>query len=72
VEPARRGLLSGKYRRGREAPAGSRHLSEWDEPPVHDEDKLYDTIEAGRRRSASARGVGGAGVAGLAAGAGRR
>ena len=28
-----------------EAPAGSRHLTEWNEPPVHDEDKLYDTIE---------------------------
>jgi aryl-alcohol dehydrogenase-like predicted oxidoreductase len=27
------------------APAGSRHLGEWSEPPIHDEDKLYDTIE---------------------------
>jgi aryl-alcohol dehydrogenase-like predicted oxidoreductase len=43
--PLAGGLLSGKYRRGVPAPAGSRHLSEWDEPPVHDEDKLYDTIE---------------------------
>jgi aryl-alcohol dehydrogenase-like predicted oxidoreductase len=43
--PLAGGLLSGKYRRGVEAPAGSRHLSEWDEPPVHDEDKLYDTID---------------------------
>ena len=43
--PIAGGLLSGKYRRGVEAPAGSRHLSEWSEPPVHDEDKLYDTIE---------------------------
>ncbi len=43
--PIAGGLLSGKYRRGVEAPAGSRHLSEWNEPPVHDEDKLYDTIE---------------------------
>src|SRR3954465_1714563 len=43
--PLAGGLLSGKYRRGVEPPAGSRHLSEWDEPPVHDEDKLYDTIE---------------------------
>jgi aryl-alcohol dehydrogenase-like predicted oxidoreductase len=43
--PLAGGLLSGKYRRGVAAPAGSRHLSEWDEPPVHDEDKLYDTIE---------------------------
>src|SRR3712207_2052778 len=43
--PLAGGLLSGKYRRGVQAPAGSRHLSEWSEPPVHDEDKLYDTIE---------------------------
>src|SRR3954470_18307758 len=43
--PIAGGLLSGKYRRGVEAPPGSRHLSEWSEPPVHDEDKLYDTIE---------------------------
>ena len=43
--PIAGGLLSGKYRRGVEAPAGSRHLTEWSEPPVYDEDKLYDTIE---------------------------
>ncbi len=43
--PIAGGLLSGKYRRGVAAPAGSRHLTEWDEPPVSDEDKLYDTIE---------------------------
>jgi aryl-alcohol dehydrogenase-like predicted oxidoreductase len=43
--PLAGGLLSGKYRRGVVAPAGSRHLSDWDEPPVYDEDKLYATIE---------------------------
>ncbi|SNY76204.1 aldo/keto reductase [Paractinoplanes atraurantiacus] len=43
--PLAGGLLSGKYRRGVDAPAGSRHLTEWNEPPVNDEDKLYDTIE---------------------------
>ena len=43
--PIAGGLLSGKYRRGVEAPAGSRHLSEWNEPPVHDEDQLYNTID---------------------------
>ena len=43
--PIAGGLLSGKYRRGVEAPEGSRHLSDWSEPPVHDEDKLYATIE---------------------------
>jgi aryl-alcohol dehydrogenase-like predicted oxidoreductase len=44
--PLAGGLLSGKYRRGRDAPAGSRGVTDWDEPPVYDEDKLYDTIEA--------------------------
>jgi aryl-alcohol dehydrogenase-like predicted oxidoreductase len=43
--PLAGGLLSGKYRRGRDAPAGSRQLTEWNEPPVHDQDKLYDTVE---------------------------
>jgi aryl-alcohol dehydrogenase-like predicted oxidoreductase len=38
------GLLSGKYRRGQQA-ADGRHLTEWSEPPVRDENKLYDTIE---------------------------
>ena len=44
--PLAGGLLSGKYRRGQPAPEGSRHASEWSEPPIYDEDKLYDTIEA--------------------------
>ncbi|TNC24902.1 aldo/keto reductase [Amycolatopsis alkalitolerans] len=43
--PLAGGLLSGKYRRGQAAPSGSRHLTDWNEPPVRDEDKLYDTIE---------------------------
>jgi aryl-alcohol dehydrogenase-like predicted oxidoreductase len=43
--PIAGGLLSGKYRRGVEPPAGSRHLTDWNEPPVYEEDKLYDTIE---------------------------
>jgi aryl-alcohol dehydrogenase-like predicted oxidoreductase len=43
--PLAGGLLSGKYRRGVAPPAGSRHLTDWSEPPVDDEDKLYDTIE---------------------------
>ena len=43
--PLAGGLLSGKYRRGLTPPAGSRHLSSWDEPPVYDENKLYDTID---------------------------
>ncbi len=44
--PIAGGLLSGKYRRGVEAPAGSRHLTDWSEPPVYDEEKLYDIIDA--------------------------
>jgi aryl-alcohol dehydrogenase-like predicted oxidoreductase len=43
--PLAGGLLSGKYRRGQPPPPGSRHASEWDEPPVYDEAKLYDTVE---------------------------
>jgi len=43
--PLAGGLLSGKYRSGREAPAGSRQLTDWDEPPVYDTDGLYDIIE---------------------------
>ncbi len=60
--PIAGGLLSGKYRRGVDAPAGSRHLSDWSEPPVHDEDKLYDTIET-LVEIGSARGVSAAQVA---------
>jgi aryl-alcohol dehydrogenase-like predicted oxidoreductase len=43
--PLAGGLLSGKYRRNREAPAGSRQLTDWGEPPVYDQDGLYDIIE---------------------------
>ena len=43
--PLAGGLLSGKYGRDREAPAGSRQLTDWDEPPVYDRDKLYDTVD---------------------------
>jgi aryl-alcohol dehydrogenase-like predicted oxidoreductase len=43
--PLAGGLLSGKYRRGQDAPEGSRHATEWSEPPVYHEDRLYDTID---------------------------
>ena len=43
--PLAGGLLSGKYRRGQPHPAGSRRLTEWQEPPVRDEAKLYDVVE---------------------------
>ncbi len=44
--PLAGGLLSGKYRRDAAAPEGSRHLTDWDVPPVYDEAGLYDTIDA--------------------------
>jgi len=44
--PLAGGLLSGKYRRGRQGPEGARHLTDWREPPVRDEDRTYDVIEA--------------------------
>ena len=43
--PLAGGLLSGKFRRDQAQPENSRHLNEWDEPPVRNEDRLYDTIE---------------------------
>jgi aryl-alcohol dehydrogenase-like predicted oxidoreductase len=42
--PLAGGLLSGKYRRERDASEG-RHVEGWDEPPVYDTDKLYDTVD---------------------------
>ena len=44
--PLAGGLLSGKYRRGQQGPEGSRHLTDWNEPPVRDEEQTYDVIEA--------------------------
>ena len=44
--PLAGGLLSGKYRRGQDGPAGARHLTDWNEPPVRDPEQLYDVIEA--------------------------
>ena len=43
--PLAGGLLSGKYRRGQDAPEGSRHLTDWNEPPVRDEEQLYDIVD---------------------------
>jgi aryl-alcohol dehydrogenase-like predicted oxidoreductase len=43
--PLAGGLLSGKYRRGAPGPDGSRLLSGRDEPPVRDQDKLYDIVD---------------------------
>src|SRR5918994_4288160 len=43
--PLAGGLLSGKYRRDRDASEG-RHVEGWDEPPVYDTDRLYDIVDA--------------------------
>ncbi|HEY0240920.1 MAG TPA: aldo/keto reductase [Friedmanniella sp.] len=43
--PLAGGLLSGKYRRGQDAPEGTRRFQGWSEPPVENEDQLYDTID---------------------------
>ncbi|MDR3515798.1 MAG: aldo/keto reductase [Azospirillaceae bacterium] len=43
--PLAGGLLSGKYRRDLPPPAGSRHLTAWGEPPIHDQERLYRIID---------------------------
>jgi len=43
--PLAGGLLSGKYRRALPPPEGARQITDWGEPPVHDQEKLYDTVE---------------------------
>jgi aryl-alcohol dehydrogenase-like predicted oxidoreductase len=44
--PLAGGLVSGKYRRGGSTSEQTRHVTgEWNEPPVRDQEKLYDTIE---------------------------
>ncbi len=43
--PLAGGLLSGRYRRDQRPESGSRQLTDWNEPPVHDEGKLYDTVD---------------------------
>ena len=42
--PIAGGLLSGKYRRGKPQPEG-RALNEWKEPPIYDENRLYDIVD---------------------------
>nr|WP_321461298.1 aldo/keto reductase [uncultured Cohaesibacter sp.] len=39
------GLLTGKYRRGKPDPEGTRRVQGWTEPPVHDIEALYDIVE---------------------------
>jgi aryl-alcohol dehydrogenase-like predicted oxidoreductase len=44
--PIAGGLLSGKFRRGKKGPEGSRHFAlKWKEPPIYDSEKLFDIVE---------------------------
>ena len=43
--PLAGGLMSGNYRRDRQPPAGSRQLTEWNEPPVRDQEALHATVD---------------------------
>lgn len=43
--PLAGGLLSGKHRRDKAAPEGSRQLAGWDEPPIRDENRLWNIVD---------------------------
>ncbi len=43
--PLAGGLLSGKHRRDKEAPEGTRQLAGWSEPPIRDEEHLWDIVD---------------------------
>ena len=43
--PLAGGLLTGKFRRGKKHPAGTRHEKEQREPPIRDWERLYDIVE---------------------------
>ncbi|MCL2900281.1 aldo/keto reductase [Brenneria tiliae] len=43
--PLAGGLLSGKYRRDKQPEGTTRHLENWNEPPVRDENALYDIVD---------------------------
>ncbi|MCU4158569.1 aldo/keto reductase [Acidiphilium sp. AL] len=60
--PLAGGLLSGKHRRDRKVPEGSRQLAGWDEPPIHDEARLWTIVDA-LVEIADACGVSGAQIA---------
>jgi len=44
--PLAGGLLSGKHRRDQAAPEGTRQFSGWTEPPIRDENRLWNIVEA--------------------------
>ncbi|WP_421726675.1 aldo/keto reductase [Bauldia sp.] len=60
--PLAGGLLTGKFRRGKKRPSGTRHAKQWAEPPIRDVERLYDIIEV-IVEIAKARKVSGAQVA---------
>ena len=43
--PLAGGLLSGKHRRNQATPEGTRQLAGWSEPPIRDEERLWDIID---------------------------
>ncbi|WP_102109000.1 aldo/keto reductase [Oceaniglobus roseus] len=43
--PMAAGLLSGKHRRDTSAPEGSRQFNGWTEPPIRDEEKLWNIVD---------------------------
>src|SRR6202789_4130722 len=60
--PIAGGLLSGKHRRNQKTPEGTRQFAGWKEPPIRDEAKLWDIVDA-LVAIADGRGVSGAQVA---------
>lgn len=60
--PLAGGLLSGKHRRNAAAPEGTRQLAGWTEPPIRDENRLWNIVDA-LVEIADSRGVSAAQVA---------
>ena len=60
--PLAGGLLSGKHRRNQATPEGTRQLAGWSEPPIRDEERLWNIVDA-VVTIADARGISGAQVA---------
>ena len=56
--PIAGGLLSGKHRRNQKTPEGTRQLAGWHEPPIRDENRLWNIVdtlvEIGQARGVSA------------------
>ena len=65
--PIAGGLLSGKHRRNKAAPEGTRLVAGWNEPPVRDENALWDDRRRTGRDRRGARRLGGADRARVAA-----